>query len=183
MEYLLWYGEVSYNESFSLFITSTIVFYPLLGHYIENCQMKATDTKSVIKKLLLLSVIVILITGVLTQYRCYIIGEWEENSSQKFFECFIFVPAITVYLASKQFFDTHSINKVVKRGIEIAGTCSFGVYLFEYIYRVRTEKIFHFLSSFFPVLPACLIWIFCACSMGIIITYVLKKIPLVKKLI
>lgn len=183
MEYLLWQGEVSYNESFSLFITSTIVFYPLLGHYIENCQTQAADAKSVIKKLLFLSVIVILITGVLTQYRCYMVGEWEENSSQKFFECFIFIPAITVYLASKQFFDTHSVNKIVKRGIEIAGTCSFGVYLFEYIYRVRTEKIFHFLSRFLPVLPACLIWIFCACSMGVIITYVLKKIPLVRKFI
>lgn len=183
VEYCLWQGQMTYNESFSLFTTGTIVFYPILGHYIENCQSKTADMKKIIKSLFFLSLVVILITGFLTQYRCYVIGEWEENSSQKFFECFIFIPAVTVYLSSKHFFETHSINGVVKKGIELAGSCSFGVYLFEYIYRVRTEKIFHVLSRFLPALPASLIWIICACGVGIIITYMLKKIPLVKKII
>ena len=183
VEYCLWKGEMSYNESFSLFVTSTIVFYPILGYYIENCQIKTTDVQRRIKRLVCFSIIAFIITSLLTQYRCYIIGEWQENSSQKFFECFIFVPAATVYLASKHFFETHSVHKVIKQGIEIAGTCSFGVYLFEYIYRVTTEKIFYYLSSFLPVLVACLLWIFCACILGIIITYILKHIPIVKKII
>ena len=182
-QYFMWQGDLGYNENFFVFTSETTVFYPLLGYYIENCIAKKNLTKDIMCKMIVISLLSIFITCLLTKYRCGVIGEWEENSSQKFFECFIFIPAATVYLVTKYFFENHSVNPKIQKLIITLGGCSFGIYLFENIYRVSTEKIFYVLSRYLPVLLASVGWIACACCLGMVVTLILKKIPVIKKFI
>ena len=75
------------------------------------------------------------------------------------------------------------MSEKVAEKICTVGTCTFGVYLFETIYREETKQIFWIMLSHFPTLIACIVWILCAFIVGIGVTVILKKLPIVKKML
>lgn len=183
LQYIIWKGQVSYNGSFSLFIMGSNIFYPLLGYFIEERISEKYYTKKVLGIMVCASVVSILICCFLTHYRCNLINEWSEASCQTFFNTLIFIPASTVYFAAKMWYKNHKLGKTSAKILAVAGSCTFGIYLFEGIYRKITSFIFNALFPYLHTLPSCIIWILSACFIGMAVTLILKKIPVINKYI
>lgn len=183
IDFLIWKGERGHNGNFYFFISTNYVFYPLMGYYIDQRLEKEKITKEKVLCLMVLSIIAISICCFMTHYRCALIGEWNESSCQMFFETLIFIPAITVYCATKIWFENHNLNRKVCAMISAIGGTTFGIYLIEEICRGRTRFVFDRLQPYIHTLPACWIWIFVACVFGSIVTLIIKQIPGVKKYI
>lgn len=56
------------------------------------------------------------------------------------------------------------------------GLCTFGVYLFERIWRHATAFIFSMANRHLPTMIACLIWIATAVCLGVLSTFLLKRV-------
>ena len=63
------------------------------------------------------------------------------------------------------------------------GGCVFGTYLLEGILRHYLSPVYEALEPKIHVLPACLIWVIAVALCGLGITWVLKKLPLLRKLL
>ena len=172
---------LSYNHNFSLFITEQIVFYPLLGYYVEHRLPKERYNKKTITGLVIASVIAIGLMCMMTHRYCTIFNKWDEVSAQKYFELLIFIPAAMLYFCSKYYFSNHTIWKWAEKLIVIAGSATFGIFLLERIYRAETYPIYEMLCPYIHSFPASIIWAGCACVLGCIVTLLLKCIPGVKK--
>lgn len=181
LQFLIWRDGTSFNKNFTFFFMSKNIIFPLLGYYIEHRLPKRFFTKKYFLILAAAGMAAVCICGALTHYRCGIIGEWKESSCGVFFSTYIFIPAAAVYFGTKLFFDTHQISKKLSDFLYSVSACTFGTYLFELIYRDKTKFVFRALVPYIHSLPACIIWIFCACLAGITVTFILRKIPGIKK--
>lgn len=183
IDFLIWQGSKSYNGSFRFFIATNYVFYPLMGYYIDSVMQNKWFNLKILSILSVASVVSIVVCCLMTQYKCTLIGEWKEGSCQTFFNTLSFLPAVTIFYAMKMLFLRHSPSRKICKTIEVIGGTTFGIFLCENILRWRTVGIFKFLEPHITSLPACWIWILCACTIGVIITLIIKIIPGVKKFI
>lgn len=181
VEFLIWQGSKTHNGSFSFFVTTNYVFYPLMGYYIDRIMKNRLFNRKTLVLLTITSIGAISICCFMTQYKCSIIGEWEEDTCQTFFNTLIFLPAITVFFAAKMWFMNHRPKERICRLIELIGGTTFGIFLFENIFRRVTIPIFRSLEPMIKTLPACWVRIFAACLLGSVITLLLKQIPGVKR--
>lgn len=170
-------GTRSHNGSFSFFITTDYVFYPLMGYFIDQKLEEKHFSKGNFSIMALVSVAAIVTSCVMTHYWCTLTGQWDEDSCQKFFSTLIFLPAVTVYYGAKLLFLRHCFSDRAKGWITTLGGTTFGLYLIEQICRNETRQIFTSLQPYLHTLPACWIWIGAACCLGMAVTYLLKKIP------
>ena len=175
IEFLIWKGSASHNGSFSLFITTNYIFYPLTGYFIDQRLRKEQFTKKNFLLLLALSFVAIAICCVMTQYRCTLIDEWQESSCQTFFNTLIFIPTLTVYYGANMYFFKYRPHPWIAQAIFVVGQTTFGIYLFEDIWRNETQFVFTFLKPIIHTLPACWIWLVTACFLGGIVTMGFKK--------
>ncbi len=183
IDFLLWKGSNYHNGQFSFFININYVFYPLMGYYIDQVVSEKIQSWKTMLILVCVSIISIVICSYMTIYRCNLIGEWKESSCQTFFGTLIFAPTITVFFMVKMIFIKHKPGEKVSNYISAIGGTTFGIFLFEEIYRRETKGILSILEPYIKTFPACLAWIFTAFCVGIIVTLILKKIPGVKKYI
>ncbi|MBR3289562.1 MAG: acyltransferase [Clostridia bacterium] len=182
-EYLVWKGEVSHNGNFSVFIMTSHVFFPLIGYYLDQKMSRSDFTGKRLLLLTAVSVLAIVLCCLMTHGRCTLTGNWNESDCQKYFNTLIFLPAITVFYAAKYLFLKHRPSERLQRLITAAGCTTFGIYLLEKICREETKPIYVFLKPYVSDLPACWLWILCACLLGGCVTYVLKMIPGIKNFI
>lgn len=180
--YLIWQGEVSLTRYLAVeLFTSRGIFYFLMGHYIENMLSNDFINKKNLAIMGVLSVILIIITTLTARYVIYITGINVGGPPQLFFNSFITIPSITAYLAAKYFFQTHNVGKISAKIIAGLGSVAFGVMLLESFIMLKTEFIPRLLMPYIRTLPACIIWVTLVVLIGGAITWVLKKIPVVKK--
>lgn len=170
-----------FNENFAFFITEKIVFYPLLGYYVEHRLKKSAYDKKKIVLVMMAGVLAICLCCAMTHRYCVIFDRWDEVGCQKYFEMLIFIPAVSLYMLSKFYFMKYKAAKWFEKVIVLAGSCSFGIFVFERIYRAETQIIYEVLCTRINSLLACFVWIGCAWFLGCIVTLFLKKIPVVKK--
>ena len=179
-EFLVWKGTITHNKDFFLFIITDYIFYPLMGYYIEyRTQEKDINGKRLFG-MLITSFFSIVICSVMTHYRCMWLKEWKESTCQTYFTTLIFLPTITVFCGAKYVFLRFKHSVRLQKILTNVSSTTFGIYLIEQICRTETKPIFDFLKPYIHTLPACLIWIFCACLFGGCITFLVKKIPIIK---
>ena len=184
VQFVLWQGSVEHSPYFSFFIMGDNIFYPLLGYFIEYRLPKEFFEKKFWAEIsVAISVAVIGFCCILTRWQSVVWNTWDEGSTQTFFNTFIFIPAGCFYFAVKSRLSKWNMSEKVAEKICTVGTCTFGVYLFETIYREETKQIFWIMLSHFPTLIACVVWILCAFIVGIGVTVILKKLPIVKKML
>lgn len=184
-EGLIWNGNVTTNESWIVFGTLNYVFYSLMGYYIDQRLRESDFTKKNVCILLVASIISIVIVMLATTYLCYSNGDWALGAkhAEMFFNTLIFIPAISIFFTARYYFSKHMLCKSVQNIIaQLAGT-TFGIYLIEEILRTETYKIYQYLCPYFHSFLSCCIWILTACICGSILTWILKKIPIVRKYI
>lgn len=183
LEFAVWDYSIHLHPNFELFSVSKIVFYPLIGDYLAN---KLDDNKVTGKHVFLLCAIGFLFTVVncwLTCKWCEHLGEWNINTFETFISQFIFVPAMAVFVLARYLFSKIKLSSVIQKSIVHIGSCTFGIYLFERIYRKETLFIFNALSAHIPDFLACIVWVFCVIIIGLVITSIIKKIPILRNLL
>ena len=74
-----------YNENFTFFIAEQLVFYPLLGYYLEHRLPEEKCNGKSILILAVLSVLAVLLCCVMTHRYCTIFERWDESNCQNYF--------------------------------------------------------------------------------------------------
>lgn len=86
-----------------------------------------------------------------------------------------------MYYGVKLLFLRHPPTERLKKIIVAASETTFGLYLINHICLEETIPVFAALYPHMRVLIACWIWTLCACLLGSGITFLVKKIPGVRK--
>lgn len=183
LEYCLWGGNVTLNEDFSsvLFVTQN-VFFALMGYYLEHViDIKKFDKKVVFISIVL-SIISIIITCLITNYRVSREGGCNTEQLEGFFNCFICIPAITVYLLIKSLGSKISGHKI-QRVLSTFGSAVFGVYLIEKFCRILTGSVYSMLLPLVGSFISSLVWCLATCCIAFLVIISLKNIPILKNIV
>lgn len=179
-EFVIFNGEVKLKSDFRFFITASNFLYPIMGYFIETHK---EDIKVKTITLICGSFFTLVITCILTHYKCVVTGQWDEGSAQTFFNNLRFIPAGTIFLLSKRYFDKHKCSNRLAHWLSMISGLTFGIYVLEYVYRKVTEPVFYHLEPYLCSFLASIAWVFVAFVFGGIVTYILKHIPGIKKII
>lgn len=116
-----------YSGLSPVWLFTNIVFWPLVGYYLEN----VFDIKRCSAKMLgfwvLLSMAGIGLSCYMTYYMHGVTGICDENSSQRFHSTFIVLPCIAIYVTVKFFVEHHVFSNVARKIITSIGSCCIGV--------------------------------------------------------
>lgn len=182
VQFLVWKGSIEHSPYFSFFIMGDNIFYPLLGYFVEHRLPQKFYEKKYTYVAALSAIVTVGVCCVLTFLQSRLFDVWDEGSTQTFFNTFIFVPAGCLYFIIKYWFAKHFVDEKISRKISAIGECTFGVYVFETIYREETKRVLELLIQYFPTIIACGIWIICAFAMGSVVTLIIKQIPGIRKI-
>ncbi len=177
-------GEWSlYSHIKPVLFTSVNVVFFIMGHFFENVlpEKYFTTRNAVIGWIL--SILCIVICCYMTVYQAELAGECYEGISQVFHESLIAVPTYTIYFSGKLLFMKWNCPKWIQSFICLIGGTTFGIYLLERILRMETQGVFEKLEPVIKTMPACFVWMLCAFILGVVVTLILKKLPLIKKFI
>ena len=181
-DYTIFKGKYFHNSDFSLFIGINYVFYPILGYYLEHKLPKERYNWKTLLILVVSSVISLAIMTLLSHMRCAAFQSWTEENIP-FRRCFVFLPAMTVFVAAKMWFMKHPLKPTGQKVLaSIAGT-TFGLYLFEEIFRRELGFVLEAMQTVIHPYIACWIWVFIVCILGGGIIFLIRLIPGVKRVI
>lgn len=164
-------------------VTVNILFFPLIGYYLDH----QVDIKAIRPKQMLQLFIFTLVTVVVTCMCITYDGETTGAYSQQYVAMFDYWLAIFVFIGIKylvenahpQFFTKNVANFLTK-----AGALTFGVYLLDPILVfILSKKYAAFLEPYMPTLVISIVWCLISMVLGSMITFVLKKIPVFRKLL
>lgn len=185
--YLMFKGTAQMNYFLNpLWEISEPVFYFLLGYWIEHVMPAKWMTRRNILLLTAAAAAGIALSALMTLYHGRIDGGLTETSAELFYYNFLPVTALAVYCGSKYFFLHCRISDRTYRFLVFLGSMTFGIMLLDDILRNGTIRIYQrFLLPAMPSSPllAAILWITGAFALGAVITYFMKKLPVIKKLI
>lgn len=188
IEYLLWSGQSYINPNIKIgWICSTIFIYPCLGYFLYH-KINYYKIKKFIPLLWALNTLTISIDVYMTYYKALITNELNEQVSQTFLGGFVILNCITVFISIVYFCQNHTIPARIERIIKSISSCTFGIYLLHVFImnriwnKLNLWTILNKELQFNEMLSA---FIFCLLTMllGYVITLLLKKIPILKKLV
>lgn len=181
LEYLLTKWHTILNISFNIaYITGDLLVYPALGYYLIR---KPKPTWKQLAVLWGLSLLCVIYTCLMTQYKIDYIHQLSEARVGTFFKTLICIPAVTVFLTFRKLFEDKTFHPGVEKLILSMGSCVFGIYLLEQIGRSVFYDTGMFLVDHLPNFVATLIYCFIVLLGTYLVVFVLKKIPGLKKLI
>lgn len=181
LEYLLWGGEYTLQADFHVvFVTTACVFYPLVGYAMEHVIERRRYTGKNVLVLMALGMTAVVICGVLTTNRMQATGD---KTAEVFHNSLIAVPACAVYLAVKFICEKFKLPACIKRLAVVAGGTVFGVMLLEDILRKELAGIFEYLKPIVGIFPACVVWVTSVVLLGAVLSWILKRIPGIRKLL
>lgn len=185
--FLIFQGSAEINWFINpLLAVSEPTFYFLIGYWIENVLPLHKLTKRNLCFLCLAALGGTALSAVMTCYHGAVAGGLTEAVSERFYDSFLFLNTAFVFCFFRRWFDHHEVSPKAKKVIVTLGSLSFGVMLFEEITRALTHRFFtHILLAYFPRIPFIdtVIWICLAFALGLMFTYLIKKIPYFARLI
>lgn len=182
IEYIMWQDSYTLNAAFKpSWMLGTIVTCPLIGYYLEH-RMPHKLGRNELAALWCINIFTILICAAMTALRIKNVG----SSGDVFLDNFAFINTIAIYLTIKKALYGKSIPKAVQKIILSLGQCSFGIYLIHILvmHFPFSEKVIPTLTGT-GIDPMLAVWIYVIYifSVSYVITAVLIKIPLIKKLV
>ena len=172
-------GAGSLYEKFNLPLVEGTLFYFIMGYYFGHRFSWSDVRKRAVGFMAIVSVGAIGIMMALTWSDLVKNGE----STQFFMESLLCFPVFTVYGAVCVFFRNRRVSPGMSRFIAGLGGCVFGTYLLEGILRRELLFLYDYLEPRLHVLPACFLWILAVVISGCVITWILKKVPILRKLL
>lgn len=183
LEFCLWEGNVTLRESFSaVLFTTQNVFYVLIGYYLERILDNKYYTARNVWLSILLSAVALIVTCLMIHYQVQITDVCNSAQSQTFFNCFICIPAMSVYFLMKYIAPKTKFQRL-KTCVSILGGAVFGVYLIEKFMRTLTGYVYTLLVPIAGSFVASVIWSLAALCCGLVIIVSIKHIPVIKTVI
>lgn len=181
LEYFLWGGAYTVQKDFDIvFVTTAGVFYPLIGYALEHVLEERWYTGKHALILTALGVAAIVICCLLTTDRMQITGE---KTAEVFHNSLIALPACAAYFTAKFLCEKYKLPNPVRRLASVAGSTVFGIMLLEDILRKELMGIFESLKPTVGIFPACVVWVAAVVVFGAVLSWSLKRIPGVKRLL
>lgn len=175
--YLLGFGSV--DPDFRIPMVTSVVYYFLMGYYFAH-RFHWESLKW--KHIGILAIVSCLFVAV-SCFLCAHSGVHTGQAPNTLRDGFVILPTVTLYLAVGLLIREHPVPPILGKVIVSLGGCVFGVYLLEGILRVELQGIYYFLAPKLHVLPACFLWVFSVVIAGLLISWVLKRIPLIRKIL
>ena len=147
---------------------------PLI-YFIDNAPIN----KKYIRLSLIAGILSIAATCIMINYKGVITGKWDEG----FIRNLVFIHAGVLFYLIKCLFEKYNISDGMKNAISAIGSVTFGIYVLECVYRKMTEPLFYMLEPYLPTFIATVVWILVACIFGGLVTYTLKHIPGIRRII
>ena len=171
------WGQI--NDSLQSMLLVPELFYFLLGYYlVHRFSWEVMDRKKLFAlwALAALSVGVMLGLAHLSVLRTGTSGIGYHNGWMLF-------PVLAVYCTVRMLFAARSIPTRLGKILLTLGSCVFGTYLMEGMLRHAFGPVYEALEPRIHVLPACMIWVVLVVLCGLAMTWVLKQIPVIKKIL
>lgn len=175
--YLLGWGTV--DPDFDIPMITGVAYYFLMGYFFAHRFHWDSLKWRHIGVMTILSCVSVLISCLL----CGHSGASTGTAHNTLRDGFVILPTITVYLAVGLLIQEHPVPEKLGKVIAFLGSCVFGVYLLEGVLRVELQGIYHFLEPKIHVLPACFVWVLSVVFAGLAITWILKRIPILRKIL
>lgn len=157
-------------------------FYMLAGYFCEHKAPEKLYSGKTAAALCAGGTAYILVACALTHIVCRREG-YSDGASLYFYNHFISLTAVSVYVLIKYAAGKRGVSDKASAFWCFLGENVFGVYLLEQLLRERLRFIVPALKSVTGDLPACFVWLFACFALGVVITFILRRIPLVRKYI
>ena len=186
IEYLITKWHTILNISFNIaYITGDLLVYPALGFYLIR---KPKPTWKQLAVMWGLSLLCVVYTCLMTEYKLDYARQLSEARVGTFFKMLICIPAVTVFLTTRKLFDTSdgkgiTMHAGVEKLMLSMGSCVFGVYLVEQIFRNLMYDFGMVMVDHLPNFVATLIYCVVVFLAAYLVVLVLKLIPGLKKLL
>lgn len=186
-EYLFWQGRHSLNPNLKLdWLTHLTFLYPLIGYFIYHRAFTYLNKKRFIF-LWLINIFTIILSAYLTYYRSKYMGVCDEGCCQEFHNTFVLINASTIFLSCHYFAKHFLLGDKLKKIILSISANTFGIYLLHSYLTDMTPLAYYedHLFNYKMQLPMFSTLVFCLIIFIIanIITFILKKIPLISKIV
>ena len=179
---LLSLNHYELNNAFNTII-SNILLYPLLGY----CIYYQFDEKRIryrkLGLLWIMNVIGVAISCLLCFYRMTKTGETTETQAQQFHSMISIFNSSLLFITIKKICSSAKIYKV-KKAVLVLGECVFGVYLFHVLFMnlniMDSIKNVMVSNTVFP-LTMCLLYCVIIFSLSMLLTFLMKRIPIIRR--
>lgn len=164
-------------------ITINIFIYPIIGYILGNI-VEIDKIKYSHLFILWIAVIIGIIISFICQYNYSL--DNPGSISETFLTNFCILNAITIFLTIKKIFINKHYNQTLIKVIGETGKCTFGIYLIHNIFLWKVPILYNFwlkleggtIGSHIGIFISCILIFF----ISGIITYILRKIPIIKKI-
>ena len=176
------YLSISGNFS-HIFATSTFLYYPLIGYYLDK-HVTADQIRKSLPLLILILFADTLLSSAIT-YQCYIV----KTLTQSYLGIFCHLSAISVFLIVKYLFELWQAKPHKQIGEKLLVTISsfsLGIYLIDPFLKDclhLLQKMDEFFNGTIHIVPLSVLYCFVSMAIGIAITWVLRKLPVFRKLL
>lgn len=186
IEYLLWKGDLTINGYIrATWLITSIVLYPCIGYFLQH-QVDINSIKNIIPFLWLLNIVGIMVSCYMTYFKGQITGGFVESESQMFHNSFVLLNCISIFISIKYIFEHISVRNWLEKLIYSIGSCTFGIYLLHLIIIDRKfmgDLLTAMTNAGINYMIAVFIQCLCVMAVGYVITLILRRIPIVKKLV
>ncbi|MBD5393017.1 MAG: acyltransferase [Lachnospiraceae bacterium] len=148
-------------------------YYMLLGYYLDREEDERLSTG----KLILILVLSVALSGILVYCIRGISGYYQESVP----DSFIFLMAPVTFSMIKRWVGGMTKSEQAEKWIATVGSCVFGIYLFDNFLRWQLLPVYLFLSEKTVGIFANSVYILLTFLGGFIYTWILKKIPVVRR--
>ena len=173
-------GEEFYN--FSLFEKSAFLsIFPILGFYLEyKFPIQALNLRKLLY-LWILNLLTILITCCMTHFKSQITDIHIED----FHNTFVIINCIVIYITIKYICCRVNFSELISNILISVGRCTLGIYLFHISIMILMSDMgyFSFFHRHLNHILTILMYCFLVFLIGLFLTLILKRIPVINRLI
>lgn len=171
------------NINLAVPMLETTIFFPLAGYYFENLLTDKYYCKRTIILGVVLSIVSVIVLCLLTWYRGLLIGEISEWGNGIFITGLAVIPTFTIYVTIKWVCGLINFNVKTEKILVTLSSLTFGIYLLEERFREGMVNIDITLAPVIGWMPACFVWILFVFICSGAVTFCLKKIPGIKRIL
>lgn len=163
---------------YGVYFVNVNIFYMIMGHALEHDMI--WNGRSVRTwKLMSGTIFLIAVSAGICCFRYRVEGAFRKSDLD------LFTPLLTllIFTVVRQFCAEKSMSDNVRHGIEILGSCAFGIYLVEQPVRILLLPVYLYLCENSVGVVACSVYVIGTCVVSGVVAYVLKKMPGVNRLV
>lgn len=164
-------------------VTTTSVCFSLLGYALEARLPREQLTRRLLLFAGIAAVAAIAVCAYMTDLLGRVDGELSEARSQAFLSCLSVFPASALFLAARALFAGRACPAPLAACIRSLGGCTFGIYLFHVMCMDRLRGLYYMLLDPLGGFPACIVYTLAVFLAGYALTWPLKRVPVLKRLL